>query len=75
MLVIFGAAVVLIAAIGFLGACCESSCLLNFYGLILLILLVVNIAGLYYGYKYQDEFNEKFSEGVKRGIKKGREYK
>lgn len=69
VLIIFGAAVVLIAAIGFLGACCESSTLLNFYGLILLALLVVNIAGLYYGYKYKDDFQQKFSDGVQNGIR------
>ncbi|KAH9404868.1 cd63 antigen [Tyrophagus putrescentiae] len=67
---IFGAAVVLIAAIGFIGACCESSALLNFYGFVLLLLICVNVAGMYFGYKYQPEFEKSFDEGVSNGIQR-----
>lgn len=73
VLIGIGVGVLLIAAIGFLGACCESSALLNFYGLVMFLLLVGNIALVYYGYKYRDELNEKFSEGIKRGINKFRD--
>lgn len=69
VLMIFGSAVVLIALIGFFGACCESYLLLNVYAGLLCLLLVTNCVGIYFGYRYKDEFQQKFSDGVKLAIK------
>lgn len=69
VLVVFGSAVMVLAAIGFLGACCESTTLLNFYGIVILILLVLNVIGLYYGHKYIGEFKTNVSSGIQNGIR------
>src|SRR5699024_6955249 len=73
VVVVFGSALALIALIGFLGACCENSMLLNVYGFIVLAILVLQCVGIYFGYRYQNEYYDKFSE-VRFGLDlKGRQ--
>lgn len=64
----FGSAVALLALIGFLGACCESSLLLRVYGLVVFVLLVVQCVGIYFNYQLQHEYIDKFEKGLQNAI-------
>lgn len=64
----FGSAVALLALIGFLGACCESSLLLRIYSLVVFVILVLQCVGIYYNYKLQHEYIDKFEKGLQNAI-------
>lgn len=68
VLIGFGLSVAVISLIGFIGSCCKSSSLLDFYGLLMVALLIANFALFYYGYRYQNDFNNSFDKGVRSGI-------
>lgn len=68
VVVVFGSAVALLALIGFLGACCESSLLLRLYGLVVFVILVLQCVGIYYNYKLQHEYIDKFEKGLQNAI-------
>lgn len=70
VLIGLGGALFLICAIGFIGACCGSSCMLNFYGLLMFLLLVGNVALFFTGYKYKGQVEDSFGMGIKNAINK-----
>lgn len=68
VVVALGVVIILLSGIGFCGACMENTCLLNFYGFLMLLLLIGNGALIYFGFQYRDTFSEKFSQGIQKGI-------
>lgn len=68
-----GVTILVISAIGFFGACFNSSCLLNFYGVLMFVFMAVNCAMLYTGRNYSDKILAELDRGIPNAIAKFRE--
>lgn len=63
LVVAFGTGVILIAIIGFIGACFKSVTLLDLYVYIFIILFAFNIVALCIGWTHPEDYEEKFDNG------------
>jgi len=61
-MIILGSIVVLLSFFGFVGACCENSCLLGVYSVILGVIVLAEIALIIFAAAYPNEFRKKGSE-------------
>lgn len=69
VLMALGALIVLIAALGILGSCLESTTILDSYGYIIFILVIFEIILFYYSFKYKNDLTVNLEEGVKSSMK------
>ncbi|KAH7640966.1 23 kDa integral membrane protein [Dermatophagoides farinae] len=65
-----GVIIVLIAAFGFFGSCCESSAMLNLYGFLLIALIAAQIYVVVRSIKSNDNIEEKIRTGILDAINK-----
>lgn len=73
VILVIGAVIVLIAGLGFIGACCSSSALLNCYGFLLVVLIALEVYAVYSSIKHHSNIMENVQKGIMDAIGKIKE--
>jgi hypothetical protein len=69
-MIILGSVVFIIAFFGFVGACCESKCILVTYAIILIIIVLAEVALIIFAAVYPDKFADTASDALTVALKK-----
>jgi CD63 antigen len=65
VVLVAGSIIFLIAFLGFCGACRKNSCMLTTYGVIILLLVIVQCVGAYLAFHYKSDFEDDIKKGLK----------
>jgi len=69
-MIILGGVVAIVAFLGFIGACCESQCLLVTYAIILIIIVLAEVALIIFAAVYPTTFEKSAEDLLKKSIDK-----
>jgi len=70
-MIILGLVVMIVSFLGFVGACCENSCMLGTYGFILIVVLLAEIALIIFAAVYPKVFKEKAADVMFKTLQSG----
>jgi len=70
-MIVLGAIVVLLSFFGFAGACCENSCLLGVYSVILIVIVLAELALIIFAAAYPSQFRKAGGDALYDTLSKG----